>query len=177
MFRYHFAVMRGAARHLGKDGGISIYGQADPALSPLAVTLAYDMGARYVWFWTSDHDHHLPWKEQLELARLLKHHAQDKPRRSIRGPVCVRDKAIAIPYGYFLVLESPTQRRNCWDLWWVRELDPEGKNEASRRYRRLMERAFDEIARALDAHEDFDIVVDDGAEIAGYRTVVRVTAE
>ncbi|HAK96911.1 MAG TPA: hypothetical protein DCM87_18460 [Planctomycetes bacterium] len=177
MFRYHFAVMRGAARRFGKDWGTSIYGQADPALSPLAVTLAYDMGARYVWFWTSDHDHHLPWPEQLELARVLARHAAAKPRPSIRGPRPVLDKAIAIPYGYFPVLESPSKRRNAWDLWWVRELDPEGRNEASLRYRRLMERAFAEVNRALDAREDFDITVDDGAEIAGYRKVVRVGAE
>ncbi len=183
MFRYQYAVMRGAATAFDGYWGTSIYGQADPALSPLAVTLAYDMGARYLWFWTSDHDHHLPWHEQLELARVLKRHAAAHPRPSIRGGRAVRDKAIVLPYGYFPVLESPKQRRGDWDLWWVRELDGEGKNEASRRYRRLMERVFAEIGKALDAREDFDIVVGppDNAACAvspgGYRRLVHVSGD
>ncbi len=174
MFQYTYAFLRGAARHFGKDWGTSIYGQADPAITPLAVTLAYDMGARYIWFWTSDHDHHLPFKEQLELARVLKKHAKENPRSSIRGPRPTLDKAIVIPFGYFLVLESPTGRKYHGDLWWVRELDREGKNASSRRYRRLMQRAFTEVQKSLDAGESFDFTVDDGKEITGYRKVVRL---
>ncbi len=175
MLRYYYAVLRGAARHFGKNWGVSIYGQADPAITPLAVTLAYDMGARYVWYWTSDHDHHVPWPEQLALTHHLKDHATKRTRRSIRGPRPTLDTAIVIPYGYFLVLESPTNRRNPWDLWWVRELDPEKKNESSRRYRRLMQRAFREVDRSLDAGEQFDITVDDGTEVSGYRRIVRLS--
>lgn len=174
MFRYYFGVMRGAARHFGGDWGTSIYGQADPRLSPTAVKLAWDMGARYVWFWTSDHDHHLPWHEQNELTRIVRKHAAENPRPSIRGPKPLLDKVIVIPYGYFLVLESPSSRKNAWDLWWVRELDPEGRNESSQRYRRLMHNALVEINKALDAGESFDVTVDDGTEITGYREVVRV---
>jgi hypothetical protein len=177
MFRYIYAVMRGAARRFGADWGISIYGQADPELSPLAVTLAYDMGARYVWYWTSDHDHHLPWPEQLALTRILKQHAEDHPRRSISGDPPTRDKLILVPFGYFPVLESPTTRKHCWDLWWVREMDAEGKNEASQRYRRLMRRLFVEVHKAFDAGEDFDISVDDGAPITGYGHVLRLGDE
>jgi hypothetical protein len=177
MLKYHYALLRGAARRFGKYWGTSIYGQADPAISPRAVTLAYDMGARYIWFWTSDHDHHLTWNEQLELSRLLAKHAREHPRPSIRGPKPILDKAIAIPYGYFLVLESPTNRRNAMDLWWVRELDAEKKNEASQRYRRIVQRAFAEIIKSFDAKEEFDITVDDGAPITGYRSVVRVSAD
>lgn len=177
MLRYHYAFLRGAGRHFGKDWGTSIYGQANPELSPLAVKLAYDMGARYIWYWTSDHDHHLPWPEQLELTRIIRGHAAKHPRPSIRSPKPTLDKAIAIPYGYFLVLESPTTRKGHGDLWWVRELDAEGKNESSQRYRRLMRNAFIEIHKAFDAGEDFDITVDDGSEITGYRKVVRVNDE
>jgi hypothetical protein len=74
-------------------------------------------------------------------------------------------------------MESPTNRRHHWDLWWIRELDPEKKNESSRRYRRLMQQAFTEVGRALDAGESFDFTVDDGAEITGYRRVVRLSAD
>ena len=63
MLLYYYAFLRGAARAWGRDWGMSIYGQADRAVSPLAVTLAYDLGARYIWYWTSDHGHHLPYRE------------------------------------------------------------------------------------------------------------------
>lgn len=174
MLRYIYAHMRGAARHFGKHWGTSIYGQADPAITPLAITLAYDMGARWIWYWTSDHDHHLPWPEQLELTRHLRKHVDLHPRRSIRATPPVLDKAIVIPRGYFLVLESPTGRRNAWDLWWVREMDAAGQNEASRAYRALMRDALAEVNAALDAGEEFDFVVDDGRPISRYRRVVRL---
>jgi hypothetical protein len=165
MLRYHYAFLRGAARHFGGFWGTSIYGQADPALSPLAVTLAYDMGARYLWFWTSDHDHHLPWPEQLALARTLKEHARAHPRRSLAQPPLDRDTAIVIPNGYFLSLDN---------LWWVRVLDPEGKNEASQKYRRLMQRAFAAVYECFKRGEDFDFTVEDGRPITGYRRLVRI---
>ena len=144
------------------------------AISPLAVRLAHDMGARYVWFWTSDHGHHLPFGEQLELARVVRDHGRARPRGSIRGDPSTLDTVVLVPWGELVVLESPTGRKNAWDLWWVRELDPEGKNEASQRYRQLLQRVMREVHRALDAGEDFDIAVDDGRPVHGYRRVVRV---
>ncbi len=174
MLRYIYAFLRGAARQHGKHWGISIYGQADPKLSPLAVRLAWDMGARYMWFWTSDHGHHLPFPEQLELARTLRKHARENPRRSIRAKRPLIDNLILLPPGEFLFIESPTGRRNAWDLWWVRELDPAGRNDASQRYRRLVRNAFVEIHGALDRDEEFDIAVDHGGDVSGYRRVVRV---
>lgn len=182
LLRYHFGILRGAARAFGGSWGTSIYGQCDPAIAPEAMALAYDMGARYVWFWTSDHDHHMPWPEQLRLARGLKDHAAKHPRPSIRGQLPVLDAAIVLPYGYFPSLE---------DLWWVRVLDREGKDEASRRYRRLMRGVIAEFHRAVDAGEDFDITIDGGTprdgdrnedrngyrndDRNGYRKTIRVT--
>jgi hypothetical protein len=166
LLRYHFAFLRGGTRPLGKFWGTSIYGQCDPQLAKQAVTLAYDMGARYVWFWTSDHDHHVPWPEQLELARRLKGHAEAHPRRSIYGPPAVLDTAIVIPYGYFPSLEN---------LWWVRVLDPQGTGEASRRYRRLVQETLRAYHEALDRKEEFDFVIDTGKAPAGYRRIIRVS--
>ncbi|MFI5377686.1 MAG: hypothetical protein ACHRHE_00150 [Tepidisphaerales bacterium] len=177
MFRYHYAFLRGAARQFGRDWGTSIYGQADPALSPAGINLAYDMGARYIWFWTSDHDHHMPWPEQIELTRSLRRHAMERPRPSIRGQRPLIDKLILIPYGYFLTLESPTGRKQPFDLWWVREMDAEGRNDSSRRYRRLMRNAHVEVIKALDARESFDIGVDDGHDVPLYKQAVRVKDE
>jgi hypothetical protein len=168
LLQYYYAFLRGGTRPFGKFWGTAIYGQCDTNLAPEAVTRAYDMGARYVWFWTSDHDHHVPWLEQLELARILKRHALAHPRPSIYGPAPRIDTAIVIPNGYFLSLE---------DLWWVRVLDKDGKNEASQKYRRLMQRAFAEVYRCFGRKASFDITVDDGRTIKGYRKVIRVSGE
>lgn len=173
MFKFVYAHLRGAARHFGGDWGMSIYGQADPKLSPLAMRMAYDRGARYLWYWTSDHDHHMPWPEQLELTRALRKHIAKHARPSIRSDRPMLDKVIVLPYGYFLTLEAPGDPA----LWWVRELDRERQNEASQRYRRLVTRALVEVHKALDAGEEFDITVDDGREPVGYRRVVRITDE
>jgi hypothetical protein len=166
MLEYHYAILRGAARAFGGNWGTSIYGQCDPALSREAVTLAYDMGARYLWFWTSDHDHHMPWPEQLDLARAVRDHAAAQRRPSRASLEREIDKAIVIPYGYFPSLEN---------LWWVRVLDKEGKLEASLRYRCLMKRLLQEVHASFDVGESFDITVDDGREIRGYRSRVRIT--
>ncbi len=166
LLRYHFAFLRGGTRPFGKFWGTSIYGQCDPEIAKEAVTLAYDMGARYVWFWTSDHGHHVPWPEQLELVRHLTRHAETHPRKSIFSPPPVLEKAIVIPYGYFPSLRN---------LWWVRVLDPEGRNEASQKYRRLMEDTLRAYHEALEQNEGFDFVIDTGKEIRAYRKIVRIS--
>jgi hypothetical protein len=169
LLKYYYAFLRGGTRPFGKYWGTAIYGQCDPAIAPTAVTLAYDMGARYIWYWTSDHDHHLPWVEQMELTRTLRQHAAEHPRPSIFGPKRTLDMAIAIPYGYIASLE---------DLPWVRALGKDKANsEPLQRYLRLMERLMVAVHEAYARNEDFDITVDDGQEITGYRKVVRITDE
>ncbi len=59
-------------------------------------------------------------------------------------------------------------------LWWVRAMDKEGTNAASRAYQRLMRRGIEAIHRCVDRGEDFDVTVDDGRPIRGYRHIVRV---
>ena len=165
LLRYHFAFLRGAARSFGKYWGASIYGQCDPEISPLAINLAYDMGARYIWFWTSDHDHHIPCPEQLELVRKLRRHEAENPRPSIAGKQETIDTAIIIPYGYFLSLEN---------LWWVRILDQEARNEAYRKYENLMRNAMKAIHDEMDQGHDFDIIVNDDREINGYKNIIDI---
>ncbi len=165
LLHYHFAFLRGAARSFGKYWGTSIYGQCDPDISPLAINMAYDMGARYIWFWTSDHDHHMPFPEQLELVRNLRRHEAENPRPSIAGKQETIDTAIAIPYGYFLSLDN---------LWWVRVLDQEAKNEAYKKYENLVRNAVKAIHQAMDQGHDFDILVNDGRDIKGYKNVVNI---
>jgi hypothetical protein len=168
MLRYYYGVLRGATRSFGKHWGTSIYGQCDPEISEQAVKLAYDMGARYIWFWTSDHEYHLPWNEQMKLTRALRDHVREHPRASLSDPRSDRDVVILIPYGDLISLES---------LWFIRGLDFKNGNAASVRYQRLLKRAFQAVNEALDRHDDFDISVDDGRRITGYKRIVRIEAE
>lgn len=165
LLRYHFAFLRGAARSFSKYWGASIYGQCDPEISPLAIKMAYDMGARYIWFWTSDHGHHMPFPEQLELVRKLRQHEVENPRPSITGEQRTIDTAIVIPYGYFISLEN---------LWWVRVLEQEGKNAAYRKYEKLMKNAIKAIHNEMDQGHGFDIIVNDGRDIKGYENVIII---
>jgi hypothetical protein len=165
LLEYHYAFLRGGTLPFGKHWGTAIYGQCDTNIAPLALTLAYDMGARYLWFWSSDHDHHVPWPEQLALARHLRRHAQQHPRGSVWGRPPRARVAIAIPEGYFLSLDN---------LWWVRVMDREGKNEASQRYQRLMRRALLAMHDCWERGLSFDVVVDDGCAPRLYPKVIRI---
>jgi len=167
LLKYYYAFLRGGTRPFGKYWGTAIYGQCNPAIATKAVTLAYDMGARYIWYWTSDHDHHLPWVEQMALTRTLRRHAAERPRTSIFSPMPMLDTAIVLPHGFIASMES---------LPWVQTLDSDpAKSAPLQKYRRLMELLMTTVHEAYDRNEDFDIAVDDGQEIAGYRRVVRIT--
>jgi hypothetical protein len=166
MFQWYYAPLHGAARRFSKFWGTAIYGQCDPALAPLAFTTAYDIGARYFWFWTSDHGHHVPWPEQLALARTLKQYAREHPRSSIYAARPKTDKLILLPNGYFATYANPS---------WLHCLDKEGKNEESQKYHRLMCRTAKAVDECFRRGEDFDITVDDGRPIKGYRRVVKLS--
>ena len=166
LLEYHYAFLRGGTLPLGKHWGTAIYGQCDTNIAPQALTLAYDRGARYLWFWSSDHEHHVPWPEQLALARQLRAHEHKHPRGSLWGRPPRARVAIVIPEGYFLSLDN---------LWWVRVLDRDGKNEASQRYQRLMRRALLAMQDCWDRGWSFDVVVDDGRAPRLYPQTIRVT--
>jgi hypothetical protein len=164
VLKFNFAMMRGGTRPFDKYWGTSIYGQCDPAIAPLALTTAYDMGARCFWFWTSDHAHHIPWNEQIRLASTFKEYTAAHPRPSIYSPQPRRDAVIAIPNGYFLSLR---------DFQWETSEDP-GRREAGEKYRRVLTRALTAVQQCFDRGEDFDITIDDGHRIEGYKRIIKI---
>ncbi len=166
MLRWYYAFLRGGARPFGKFWGTAIYGQCDPAIAPDAFTTAYDMGARYFWFWTSDRAHHVPWPEQLALSRALKQYAQEHPRPSIYGPQPKIARAIVLPSGYFATYVRPPL---------FGHLDQAGQNEESQEYHRLMARTVQAAQDCFRRGEDFDVTVDDGRPIRGYRRVAKLS--
>ena len=162
----HYAWLRGGARAFDKDWGMAIYGQADPSISPLAVTLAYDMGARYIWFWTSDHDHHLPFPEQMELARIIREHEAAHPRRPRRELVCAARAAVALPEGYTV---------DRYSMWGSPYIGLSHCNEFGVSDREIITTALFEGLRLLKRGVDFDFVIDTPAiSLAGYERVVYV---
>lgn len=166
LLHMEIAWLRGPARNFDREWGIAIYGQADPALSPRAVTLAYDLGARYLWFWTSDHDHHLPYLEQLELARIIRDHAEANPRRPRRELLREADTVIAMPEGYVYEV---------FQLWKFPGLEVDNLNHVGVSHRAVLRRVLGEALIALRRGETVDLTVDD-RDFAprGYRRVVRV---
>ena len=151
MLLFYYAFLRGAARAWGTAWGTSIYGQADPAISPLAVTLAYDLGARYIWYWTSDHGHHLPYGEQLELTRHLRAHQKAHPRKSREELVRAAKVAIAIPHGYVI---------DFGPLWASNDFALDKLNEAGVPYGDVVKAAVNEALACLKKGESFDFVAD-----------------
>lgn len=163
--RLHFACLRGAARVFGGEWGTAIYGQCDPALRQPAMDLAYDMGASYIWFWTSDHTHHVPFREQIELARGLTRHRQAEPERDLVGLRRKADTAIVLPFGYTMA-PSP---------WWQHAMRPGALNSHGAPFRSPAATALFEFLTALRSGADADIVVDHARVAgAGYRTLIRI---
>jgi hypothetical protein len=165
MLKINFALLRGAVRPFNKFWGMAIYGQCDPMLAPKALTTAYDMGARYFWFWTSDHDHHVPYPEQLALARTVKDYAAKHPRKSIYQTPPKRDVAIALPEGCVFPFDK---------MDWVNGPTSAIKTRQYAELQRIRLQTLQAIKTCLARHQDFDITIDDGRRIEGYRHVVRI---
>jgi len=165
IFRYYYAFLRGAARHFERDWGMAVYGRMEQPIAPHALTLAYDMGARYFWFWTSDHGAHVPYPEQVNLARTLKAHAGGRPKRDMSALLHSATVAIALPDGYTfepsgLLYNQATHH-------------PERANEYHIPYRRVLRNAAVEMERLLRLGIEFDVVVDaDGFNGEGYEEVI-----
>lgn len=169
MLRCHYAVMRGAARAFDRNWGTSLYGQSNPKFRELALTLAYDMGARWFWLWSADHDHHLPHAEKLRLLRALKDYARAHPRKGRDELIRSAGTAIAFPWGY-----APA-----WDnLYGLGTLSLGHHNGAGVPYRDVVAAGVWEGILCAMRGEDFDFTVDHpGLDGLGYKRVLRVSEQ
>ncbi len=175
VLRFHYAFLRGAARVFDTDWGTAIYGQADPEISLQALTMAYDRGARYLWFWSSDRDHHLPFEEQLALARGLSAHARTHPRGERRALVRGATDAIVLPYGFTFPV-SDWDGTKVADLW-HREVFSlrEGRTADGVAYYGVLRAAAEQMEELIAAGREFDAVVEvPELESAGYARLHRV---
>jgi hypothetical protein len=173
MLNLHYAFLRGAARCFNGAWGTSIYGQSDPKLSPLALKMAYDMGARYIWFWTSDHTHHMPYREQLELTRALREHEKAHPRRPIKDLLRKPEVAVAFPEGYIGYSEY-------WPkgMWNNEQFGFTKRNENGVTYGSVVGAAIQQGVILTRQGTQFDFVVDgEPARKAGYDRIIRVRTD
>ncbi|MBW8041894.1 MAG: hypothetical protein FVQ85_18100 [Planctomycetes bacterium] len=169
LFMWFYAQMRGPARALNTKWGMSIYGQAEPHLRFPSMKLAYDMGAEFTWFWTSDHDHHIPYTEQLSLASQITRYAKSHPRPDMNKLHGAATTAIVLPYGYTL----PT----CWQLFtWGTHIYPlNRKNRFGLTYKDVLKPAINEIAYCLKNKISYDVVpAGKDFDPAGYNKVVWI---
>lgn len=170
MYDLHFCFMRGAARCFGKEWGTAIYGQCDPAIAPDAIRQAYDMGAHFIWWWTSDHDHHMPFTRQLELTRIMRAHQKEHPRPPRHAVMRQARVAVAIPDGYCLG----------WGTQWGSQRFAGNKfNEFGVSYGDVNAEAYWQMYRLAKQGIDFDAVIDAPEVInsAGYEKIIRVKAD
>jgi hypothetical protein len=163
--------LRGAARSADKDWGVSIYGSVDQADAPLWLTHAYDLGAKYFFFWDNYQSACVPFGECLALARHLQTYGASHPTRDGRQLKRAAEAVILLPPGYDLG-HVHMGRGNLWGLG---ELNLERTNRHGISYRQVMGNFFTEIERCLRLGVAFDLLWDlEGMKLEGYREIVRV---
>lgn len=170
MLDLHYCFMRGAARCFGKEWGTAIYGQCDYSIADDAIKRAYDQGAHFVWFWTSDHDHHLPFTQQLELAAIMRAYQQDHPRGPRRDQVREARVAVAIPDGYMCG----------WGTQWGQSrFRADRHNERGVPYGDVNAEAYWQMYRLAKQGIAFDALIDvpEVIDLAGYDRIIRVGAD
>lgn len=174
--RYHFALMTGAARQFRRPWGVSVYGQMEPSAADRLFPLAYDLGATYFWVWTTDRDHHVPFRRQLELAHALRRHAAESPRRLPPDRITAGARvAVVLPWGYAcdqfsLGVYGPAR------MWGSEFLALGNPNPLGVPYREVLAAAVRRCVQLLDDGQRFDVVFWKGGEAtyANYDTVFRI---
>lgn len=171
MFDLTYCFMRGAARCFGNDWGTAIYGQADYSIAPDAVRQAYAQGARFIWWWTSDHDHHLPFARQLELTRIVRAHQLANPRAGRIPQIRAARVAVAIPDGY-VIGGGP-------NMWGNANFRFDKLNELGVAYGDINSEAWWHLYRLVKQGLHVDCIVDvpSVVDAAGYDSIVRIGAD
>lgn len=149
LIRFYYAFLRGATRPFGSRWGIGVYGQMEVDFQVPSMQLAYDMGANYVFFWSSDRLHHMTYKEQVALARWLRTYSNTCQRKEPDQRARV---AIALPYGYMLQLGP---------MWYCPAFHLERRNEAGSTYRDVLRSAVLQVEKCSRENVPYDIIIDE----------------
>lgn len=180
--KYHHAFFTGAARRFGAKWGVAIYGQMDPEAAERVFPIAYDQGATYFWFWTSDHAHHVPFSEQLEHTRKLREYIKAHPRKATAKEWTAQAKvAIALPWGYLCDhyqmkhYTSVDTSFNTGRMWWSTKMALTDDNGHGVKYKDVLAAAVREAVNLLKEGTRFDFIfLRRGEKAEGYDEVRRV---
>ncbi len=169
---FHFSWFRGASRQFQRPWGMAIYGQMDLGVARVVFQRAYEQGAEYLWFWTSDHGHHVPYEEQKEHATRLREYQRDHPRPPVSELAHMADVAIALPYGY--LLDDWVFDNHC--LWRNEDhLVLEKPNGHGATFGDVLQSGMEQAIVLLEDGVLFDLVYwGGGEEPAGYREIRRI---
>jgi len=170
--QFHYAFYRGAARHFGGKWGVAIYGQMALDAADRAFPLAYEEGATYFWFWTSDHSHHVPFIEQLSFTRKFRDYIEAHPRTATPDELTANAKvAIALPWGY--LFDDATL--NFGMMWKSPHMKLEDDNGYGVNYKEVLKKAMRKAVKLLKGKTRFDVLfLREGEKVEGYDNVYRV---
>ena len=162
-----YGLMRGAARVTDKAWGMAIYGQYNPPEIYRALSYAYDLGASYFLFWTSDGGHHVPYEEQLAYSKFIRSYARQHPDRDLQRLKRSAEVMILFPPGYTIGTREP--------MWWLPPLHYEKRNAHGLKIREIVSRVAAEIERCYRQGVAYDLAWEwPGIDLSDYREIVRV---
>lgn len=153
--RFDFAMATGARERFGGDWGVSVFGQTADALADLTFPAAYERGARYFWFWSSDEGHHVPYARQLELASAFRDwRAQESGHRPRETGRLV---AITLPWGYTCD-QSNLRGSAPGFLWRGSGIRLDDRNAAGVEHRDVLAAFYRMAAERLAAGDEMDVI-------------------
>lgn len=166
MLNATYATMRGSARIFEGDWGAAIYGQMDPTLAVPSMKAAWDQGARYSGFWSSDHDHHVPFVDQVRWGREFLEYRRNHPRAS-RDELNRKARiAVAAPEGYI--------GHGHW-MWWSARFQDYRFNEKGVRYGDVASEVVWQTYLLASQNIPYDLIVDHpDMEKGAYEKIIRV---
>lgn len=166
-----YGFLRGAARIIGKEWGVSIYGAVDRSDTFWFLTHAYDLGASVFFYWDTYQLACVPYNEYLAMTKHLRAHEKNFPNRDLEKLKKAAEIAILLPPGYNLG-HVHMGRGN---FWAIPELNLERCNKHGVTYRQVMSNFYTEIERCLRLGVAFDLFWNlDDLNLEGYREIVTV---
>ena len=180
--KYHYAFFTGASRNFNAQWGVAIYGQMIPEAAEITFPMAYEMGAKYFWFWTSDHAHHVPFSEQLALTRKFKEYIRNNPRKKSPEELVSNAKvAIALPWGYLCDhyqwkhYTGINPDFNTGRMWFSINMEMTDRNREGIKYRDVLVTAVSKAAQLIEKNESFDFIfLKRGEKNSDYEKIYRV---
>lgn len=163
--------LRGAARAMDKEWGISIYGQVMRSEAFWYMTHAYDQGATLFFFWDSYRLAAVPYSEYLALSKNLREHSKNFPNRNLEKLKHAAEIAIVIPPGYNL----GHVKMGIGNISGLPELNMERTNSKGVKYRDVMNNFYTEVERCIRLGVEYDSYWNlPKLELNGYREIVVI---